>query len=803
MRIIFYLLVLISTTNICFSKSSIKPVDYYTNKIRPIFEKRCITCHACYESPCQLKLTSYEGLTRGAIGVNPYGSDYSGGEQIRLFKDGLSETDWRQKGFYSVVDQNSESSPEEKLDNSLLYKFVLEGFKTHGLNDEFKTISRRKAKNCVASTADYNDLKPKTKIETAMPFGMKSVTGEEFEELRTWIELGAPGPNKSMKKWMHTAHDKITNAGIVKIETILNNPNLKYRWAAKYFYEHTYSAHFSFNSKTREFFEILRSSTPFPKQIKEVVTKFPFDDPKIKIYYRFNKIHSSIVHKNHIVFNLSDHKINRFVELFIKDNSWGEDLEAVNYVSANPFVNFKSIPPKIRYTWMIENAHYLIDAFSRGPVCKGAGATSLVRDYFHALFLSPDVDPTIQDPEFLKNNAKLLGLPELPEGKDINYFKYNDFTQEYLNKKNKLIEANLKNNIYSVNDIWIGSGKSVEDDKNSFLTLFRHKEGVSVFQGKLGPGAKTAWVFDYPIFERLYYILVPSFNQFGTLNHRLRTRVYSEKLRIEAVSNFLKIFPQNIRQEVRHSIYDGVGGFIRRKFIDGDLKIKNKNISKLAKLTSYQSNLIKKNDKLSATKIEQKVNIVTENVFLLLNSNYKRNLLTKFNYKSNYVELNNEPNNQLSFVEQELSRISKNKGYQNQFFPEISYLYIRKNNVLNKIYTMTLNRAFYYSNLSVLKKQRKADDDTLYIFKNMQTSRPRNFYIINEENIKEFVNDLLKVKGGIGYQRFARKYAISKSDNRFWEVFDNINLYFKKNDPLNYGVFDMSKYEKQIQQKYK
>jgi hypothetical protein len=38
----------------------------YLKEIKPILDARCVVCHSCYTSPCQLKLSSYECLDRGA-----------------------------------------------------------------------------------------------------------------------------------------------------------------------------------------------------------------------------------------------------------------------------------------------------------------------------------------------------------------------------------------------------------------------------------------------------------------------------------------------------------------------------------------------------------------------------------------------------------------------------------------------------------------------------------------------------------------------------------------------------------------
>ena len=37
-----------------------RPVDFL-EEVKPILDRRCVVCHSCYNSPCQLKLSSFEG----------------------------------------------------------------------------------------------------------------------------------------------------------------------------------------------------------------------------------------------------------------------------------------------------------------------------------------------------------------------------------------------------------------------------------------------------------------------------------------------------------------------------------------------------------------------------------------------------------------------------------------------------------------------------------------------------------------------------------------------------------------------
>lgn len=44
----------------------------YQSDIQPIFTAKCVACHACYDSPCQLNLGSGEGASRGASKLPVY-----------------------------------------------------------------------------------------------------------------------------------------------------------------------------------------------------------------------------------------------------------------------------------------------------------------------------------------------------------------------------------------------------------------------------------------------------------------------------------------------------------------------------------------------------------------------------------------------------------------------------------------------------------------------------------------------------------------------------------------------------------
>ena len=99
--------------------------DEFLDEIQPILAKRCVACHGCSDSPCQLKLSSYEGLLRGSNENNIFAPSVTSQDPNRI-KDGRhSRTDgtinyprtadnWRDSDYYSVT-QGGDSSLMSKL----------------------------------------------------------------------------------------------------------------------------------------------------------------------------------------------------------------------------------------------------------------------------------------------------------------------------------------------------------------------------------------------------------------------------------------------------------------------------------------------------------------------------------------------------------------------------------------------------------------------------------------------------------------------------------------------------------------
>ena len=79
-------------------------------------------------------------------------------------------------------------------------------------------------------------------------------------------------------------------------------------------------AHIHFaGTPEREFFRLVRSTTPTGQPVNGIATVRPYDDPGCApFYYRLRQYPASIIAKDYIVYQLSEARRQRFRELFLQ-----------------------------------------------------------------------------------------------------------------------------------------------------------------------------------------------------------------------------------------------------------------------------------------------------------------------------------------------------------------------------------------------------------------------------------------------------------------------------------------------------
>jgi hypothetical protein len=95
----------------------------FARQVRPLLERRCVVCHACYDAPCQLKLTSWDGIARGASKEPVYASRLRAARPTRLYEDAAEASGWRKLGFFPVLNERTQT-PAVNLGASLFYQLL-------------------------------------------------------------------------------------------------------------------------------------------------------------------------------------------------------------------------------------------------------------------------------------------------------------------------------------------------------------------------------------------------------------------------------------------------------------------------------------------------------------------------------------------------------------------------------------------------------------------------------------------------------------------------------------------------------
>ncbi|WLE98732.1 MAG: fatty acid cis/trans isomerase [Candidatus Electrothrix communis] len=742
------------------------PIDYL-REVKPLLDKRCVVCHSCYNSPCQLKLSSYEGLDRGASKEAIYNADrLQTMDPTRLFFDARTTEKWRDKGFYTVI----ENTAEPGLNNSILLQLLAHKMEHPDSSGEYQ--SEAEDLTCAENgheLGSYLDTHP----NRGMPFGFPPLKKEEFELVAGWLAQGGKGPTLEQQQELVTPKSA-DQRQIERWEAFLNAADPKHRVTSRYLYEHYFLAHIKFETDTHEYYELVRSRTPSGQPIDLIATVRPYDDPETDtLFYRFRKIHSTIVHKTHMVVHFDYWMLARFKALFIAPK-WLQEPHLVGYgtkLSANPFVAFEQIPAASRYRFLLDNAHYIIKTFIRGPVCRGQVALNVIHDHFWVMFLGPEFDLSVKYPGFIRMHQDNLIMPiergsEFSIGRLLNN-QYHQASLRYLRSRQHFYTANYDKGL-GYEAIW--KGERVKDAP--LLTVYRHFDSASVHRGVLGSLPRTLWVIDYPLLERIYYSLVAGFDVYGNVGHQAAVRLYMDKLRREGELGFLNFMPMEQRMKMQRSWYIGAENTLldvtasfmpaaipftsddpKREFVE---HIMSKEIMESAGIRFDPVNYIKADGAYP----QVPARLETDQDIL-------RGFRSVTGPDSSLLSYFNNYNANLAFV-----RIERDKRE-------------------DVCFTIVVNR--WHDNVSYFamimeKGVLDSSRDRMDILPGFVGSYPNYFFKMHEKNLPDFLTMLASKKkvDEAEIDRFVR-YGVNRADPQFWQEYDWFQQRFSRSNRWRQG----------------
>jgi hypothetical protein len=752
-----------------------EPVSY-EKEVRPVLQRRCVVCHGCYDAPCQLKLSSPAGIARGASKIKVYeGSRFSAIPPTRLYIDAKSTEEWREKGFHTVLNEGP-ASPLHNLEQSVMYKMLsLKKINpqpdTGKLSDSIDlSLSRKQTCPTLDEFSRYEKKFP----DQGMPFAMPNLKDEEYRILVQWLAQGAPVPEakkpspaaaKQIKRW----------------ETFLNGSGNKQMLVSRYIYEHLFIGHMHFEgTDEREFYRLVRSTTPPGEPVDEIATVRPYDDPGTNFYYRLQRFPGDIVAKTHLVYELSDQRMARYKALFLEPDYDVAELPSWDpLVAANPFKAYKDIPPRSRYEFLLDEARYFIEGFIKGPVCRGMVALSVIEDQFWVAFIDPKLDQMLDSPDFLEENADYLQIPSV-QGSNIGLFsawkQYRDLERQYTAERFKHFQTLQQHDIKeAVNFLWNGGGTN----PNAALTIFRHFDSASIEFGFKGNFPDTAWVIDYPLLERIHYLLVAGYNVFDNMKHQLNTRLYMDFLRMEGEDMYLAFMPSTHRKAIHDSWYTGMRDDMQGNIGETDLWMT------LDVVTGYKSDDPQR-------EFFQHVEKYFGDVIV------RNDVINRCGKPPCYSKGANADKRK---VDSAMRQIAGVKGVTLAAFPDIAFVRVKRNGKPENDFAYTFIRNKAYKNVTSMFQDeedsltRDYSHDSMTVVDSLVGAYPSFFFSVDIDDIEVFTNRYAGLQNAEEYEKFVSEYGTRRTNANFWETADWFQDESLREKPIQAGLFDLNRYQ--------
>lgn len=741
----------------------------YEGQVRPVLENRCVVCHGCYDAPCQLLLSSPEGTERGASKEVVYDSSrLLPMTPTRLGIDAHGSAEWRTKGFFSVLGTSGEEGAGEPLVLGMLALGAANRFPEGERLPASVGLDIQRELSC-ARPSEF-DAYAREHPQGGMPYATAPLTDEELRTLVSFVKQRPPAPPPTPPTTSETEQ-------VAAWESFLNGASREERIVARYLYEHWFLSHLHFeDAPAGPFFRIVRSRTPSGEPIDEIATVRPTDDPGPVFFYRLRRLDETIVRKTHIVLPLSRDRLETLRSRFL-DGSWkATRLPGYQREEAtNPFVAFDQLPARSRYEFLLEDARHLVMAFIRGPVCRGQVAVDVIEDHFFVMFLDPDHDLSVKDASFLERAKHLLDLP----AEHGNAFLPGELWLEYNLKQRSYLK--LRESFYRAGDpkrkgpsldwIWDGDGRN----RNALLTVFRNFDNADVLTGFVGGIPKTAWVMDYPIFERIYYDLVAGYDVFGNVLHQVSTRLYMDHLRMQAEEVFLSFLPADERERIRASWYVGA-----TRQLDFFLFDRLHGIG-IGTQVRYRG------DDVVAELIEQ-VLVRTPAVSGPPDGLNRCTAPPCDAEGAGPVQI---------AVERELRRLASIRGAWVAFMPEASLLRLRAGSEGGDDLVYGLVHNDDHTNVAYMfneEARRRPALDTLTLVRGHFGNYPNFFFEVEAEAIASFVDALLGVASPDAFAGFVERFGVRRTDARFWPTSDWLRTDLERRDPTEAGLYDLDRF---------
>jgi hypothetical protein len=348
--------------------------------------------------------------------------------------------------------------------------------------------------------------------------------------------------------------------------------------------------------------------------------------------------------------------------------------------------------------------------------------------------------------------------------------------QRYADERFKQFAAMGKLDVTDAMDfLWDGDG----ENPNAALTVFRHFDSASVDFGFVGDYPETAWVIDFPLLERIHYLLVAGFNVFGNLGHQLNTRLYMDFLRMEGEDTFLSFLPTSHRKAIRDGWYQGMRAGMEMEIGETD--------AWMAKdvVTGY----------------------VTSDPQREFYQHMERKLAKVLGNSDTINRCDQPPCHAKGAgadkrrADEAMHRIAATRGGVLAAFPDVTFIRVTRNRkpANDLAYTVIRNKA--YKNVTSMfqdeedSETRDYSKDSLTVVDWLEGSYPNFFFVVDVDEIDRFADDYVSLKTEDDFERLVSRYGTRRTNPGFWSTADWFHDAYRRDQPIQAGLFDLNRYQ--------
>jgi hypothetical protein len=339
------------------------------------------------------------------------------------------------------------------------------------------------------------------------------------------------------------------------------------------------------------------------------------------------------------------------------------------------------------------------------------------------------------------------------------WLEYSRLEQQYLRAKNQALEqAAAKGMKIDLSLIWAGDGGNA----NAALTVFRHFDSASVVKGLVGEAPKTAWVIDYPLLERIYYLLVAGYDVYGNAGHQLNSRLYMDFLRMEGEFNFLVLLPQPARRPTAEHWYRGAPQAVT-DYVYG-----------------RNAHFDRPND------IAYRSDDPQQELYAMLRARLAPVLGTRFELAAVAD----------ATLRRDLQALGATRGAGLAFMPEVVFLRVGEPGRAARYFSVLRDTA--HKNVAHVFKEAQElipAENRLTVVPGFVGAYPNALFSVRPGEVAAFAAAVAALDSEADYRRLADRFAIRRTDLAFWAASDELLAAYAAWAPAEAGLFDYSRLE--------